>query len=161
MVFSKSIIKYNMHSAIGMTRKSELRRICIRTSPARVKNSKEQMIYCEINRKLVRLFSKKGLKTTAKYDILCNVFRASGIASTICKILPVAQLDSASDSDSEGQRFESVRVGQTKSKRLLSSCFFVCFTQAVERNVSPQSLAIVCMGSESVRVRQALHFLHK
>ena len=28
--------------------------------------------------------------------------------------LPVAQLDSASDSDSEGQRFESVRVGQNK-----------------------------------------------
>ena len=31
------------------------------------------------------------------------------------KFLPVAQLDSASDSDSEGQRFKSVRVGQTKS----------------------------------------------
>ena len=28
--------------------------------------------------------------------------------------LPVAQLDSASDSDSEGQRFESVRVGQNQ-----------------------------------------------
>ena len=31
------------------------------------------------------------------------------------KFLPVAQLDSASDSDSEGQRFKSVRVGQNKS----------------------------------------------
>ena len=28
--------------------------------------------------------------------------------------LPVAQLDSASDSDSEGRRFESCRVGQKK-----------------------------------------------
>ena len=28
--------------------------------------------------------------------------------------LPVAQLDSASDSDSEGRRFESYRVGQKK-----------------------------------------------
>ena len=30
------------------------------------------------------------------------------------KHLPVAQLDSASDSDSEGRRFESFRVGQAK-----------------------------------------------
>ncbi len=29
--------------------------------------------------------------------------------------LPVAQLDSASDSDSEGQRFESARAGQSKT----------------------------------------------
>ena len=34
--------------------------------------------------------------------------------------LPVAQLDSASDSDSEGRRFESCRVGQTDSPRLLA-----------------------------------------
>ena len=33
------------------------------------------------------------------------------------KFLPVAQLDSASDSDSEGQRFKSVRVGQSKPPR--------------------------------------------
>ena len=32
--------------------------------------------------------------------------------------LPVAQLDSASDSDSEGRRFESFRVGQQKSTHL-------------------------------------------
>ena len=32
------------------------------------------------------------------------------------KNLPVAQLDSASDSDSEGQRFESVRVGQNNKR---------------------------------------------
>ena len=30
------------------------------------------------------------------------------------KYLPVAQLDSASDSDSEGPRFESAQVGQVK-----------------------------------------------
>ena len=37
--------------------------------------------------------------------------------------LPVAQLDSASDSDSEGRRFESFRVGQKeKSRKRLSFC---------------------------------------
>ena len=35
--------------------------------------------------------------------------------------LPVAQLDSASDSDSEGRRFESFRVGQKRTKHLLRS----------------------------------------
>ena len=39
--------------------------------------------------------------------------------------LPVAQLDSASDSDSEGQRFESARVGQARKHPLrVFSCFF-------------------------------------
>ena len=40
------------------------------------------------------------------------------ILGTNTKHLPVAQLDSASDSDSEGQRFESVRVGQNKRRGL-------------------------------------------
>ena len=34
--------------------------------------------------------------------------------------LPVAQLDRATDSDSVGRRFESCRVGQTDSPRLLA-----------------------------------------
>ena len=39
--------------------------------------------------------------------------RAANVrASFVLKNLPVAQLDSASDSDSEGRRFESFRVGQ-------------------------------------------------
>ena len=35
--------------------------------------------------------------------------------------LPVAQLDSASDSDSEGRRFESFRVGQEKDPTFVGS----------------------------------------
>ena len=45
--------------------------------------------------------------------------------------LPVAQLDSASDSDSEGQRFESARAGQMNPpfiQFLIASCFLkICF----------------------------------
>ena len=42
--------------------------------------------------------------------------------------LPVAQLDSASDSDSEGRRFESCWAGQKDTKGTLSpSCLFVLF----------------------------------
>ena len=37
--------------------------------------------------------------------------------------LPVAQLDSASDSDSEGRRFESFRVGQKGGSRVAASPF--------------------------------------
>ena len=40
--------------------------------------------------------------------------------------LPVAQLDSASDSDSEGRRFESYRVGQNKTDSLrVGFCFYI------------------------------------
>ena len=67
--------------------------------------------------------------------------------------LPVAQLDSASDSDSEGQRFESVRVGQRIDRGARLPCLFFSYP-FVNENRSPQSLAIVCMGSESVRVGQ-------
>ena len=42
------------------------------------------------------------------------------------KNLPVAQLDSASDSDSEGQRFKSVRVGQT-NRGARPPCLFALF----------------------------------
>ena len=38
--------------------------------------------------------------------------------------LPVAQLDSASDSDSEGRRFESYRVGQKKRQASTEVCRF-------------------------------------
>ena len=37
-------------------------------------------------------------------------------SKTLFLFLPVAQLDSASDSDSEGRRFESFRVGQKIDK---------------------------------------------
>ena len=48
--------------------------------------------------------------------------------------LPVAQLDSASDSDSEGQRFESARAGQENTS--LSNdedVFFIPFDLMKER----------------------------
>ena len=67
------------------------------------------------------------------------------------KNLPVAQLDSASDSDSEGQRFESVRVGQNKAGGTKSPCFvFVC-SYGQEKRYATRS---VCKSSESVRVGQ-------
>ena len=40
--------------------------------------------------------------------------------------LPVAQLDSASDSDSEGRRFESFRVGQEKDPTPVGSFSCLC-----------------------------------
>ncbi len=86
----------------------------------------------------------KALENRIKiwYTVLCT------------KDLPVAQLDSASDSDSEGQRFKSVRVGQ-KVKEGGSPPFFTFLSYPnVNENRSPQSLAIVRMGSESVRVGQ-------
>ena len=39
--------------------------------------------------------------------------------------LPVAQLDSASDSDSEGQRFESARAGQKMVRHLCRTIFLI------------------------------------
>ena len=44
------------------------------------------------------------------------------------KHLPVAQLDSASDSDSEGRRFESCRVGQTRAPPTQGGGALVCST---------------------------------
>ena len=82
-----------------------------------------------------------------EYASFCSACRLVGFF-----LLPVAQLDSASDSDSEGQRFESVRVGQ-KVKEGGSPPFFTFLSYPnVNENRSPQSLAIVRMGSESVRV---------
>ena len=43
--------------------------------------------------------------------------------------LPVAQLDSASDSDSEGRRFESFRVGQNKGHRNRGALYFGLFVR--------------------------------
>ncbi len=44
----------------------------------------------------------------------------NGVGGSIFKFLylPVAQLDSASDSDSEGRRFESYRVGQKEAIKI-------------------------------------------
>ena len=81
----------------------------------------------------------KALENRIKiwYTVLCT------------KNLPVAQLDSASDSDSEGQRFESVRVGQKVKEGGLAPFFNFLNYPNVNENRSPQSLAIVRMGSES------------
>ena len=60
-------------------------------------------------------------KTATEKGALAATFFEKGVAffSQVCyngvvkiSYLPVAQLDSASDSDSEGRRFESFRVGQ-------------------------------------------------
>ena len=55
--------------------------------------------------------------------------------------LPVAQLDSASDSDSEGQRFESVRVGQNKAGGQSPPVLFSS-TRMVKRNVTPREACV-------------------
>ena len=55
--------------------------------------------------------------------------------------LPVAQLDSASDSDSEGQRFESVRVGQNKAGGTVPPALFLS-TRMVKRNVTPREACV-------------------
>ena len=68
------------------------------------------------------------------------------------KDLPVAQLDSASDSDSEGQRFESVRVGQKSKTASMAVLLFLLYLSNL-RNATPRP-QVVCMGSESVRVGQ-------
>ena len=64
--------------------------------------------------------------------------------------LPVAQLDSASDSDSEGQRFESVRVGQkTQETAQPSLVFFRLFNRSREL-LHHNRPAVVRMGSKPV-----------
>ena len=55
-------------------------------------------------------FLEKGLHFPKVYGIIAGYGSGS-------VYLPVAQLDSASDSDSEGRRFESFRVGQRKKPR--------------------------------------------
>ena len=45
--------------------------------------------------------------------------------------LPVAQLDSASDSDSEGRRFKSYRVGQKRRTSFAEPFFFRLYAQKV------------------------------
>ena len=52
-----------------------------------------------------------------------NNFKNLDFFSALCyniEYLPVAQLDSASDSDSEGQRFKSVRVGHKRAIKKIS-----------------------------------------
>ena len=53
-----------------------------------------------------------------------------------CEYLPVAQLDSASDSDSEGRRFESYRVGQKFDKLRLVEFFIQCVSNGISSRVS-------------------------
>ena len=55
------------------------------------------------------------LKNTAGYGI-------------IALYLPVAQLDSARDSDSRGRRFESCRVGQKEKHFVKGACHKAGFT---------------------------------
>ena len=55
-------------------------------------------------------------------------------SQNLFSLLPVAQLDSASDSDSEGRRFKSFRVGQKTTSRGLS--FFICNDIIVKRRTS-------------------------
>lgn len=68
--------------------------------------------------------SKKFSKSIAFRPGLC--YNISALRDSQ-RHLPVAQLDSASDSDSEGRRFESFRVGQKHTQRNMRSgcvCFF-------------------------------------
>ena len=56
--------------------------------------------------------------------------------------LPVAQLDSASDSDSEGRRFESCRVGQKTVPALVAGTVFLIYrsepvAQAMQVRIPP------------------------
>ena len=66
--------------------------------------------------------------------------------------LPVAQLDSASDSDSEGRRFESFRVGQKFDKFRLVEFFYpsrrlgISLTHEVRR-ISSRSARRPCISS--------------
>ena len=50
--------------------------------------------------------------------------------------LPMAQLDSASDSDSEGQRFESAWAGQKFDKLRLVEFFIHCESNGISSRVS-------------------------
>ena len=60
--------------------------------------------------------------------------------TNICiKQLPVAQLDSASDSDSEGQRFESVRVGQYKRVAAATLLYWSARIGTEKCNTTPQA----------------------
>ncbi len=64
--------------------------------------------------------------------------------------LPVAQLDSASDSDSEGRRFESCRVGQ-KSRR---SARGVCFFGLPAANLSRKRRRFACRRKAASRAKR-------
>ena len=53
-----------------------------------------------------------------------NRFRDLAFASSWYIVPPVAKLDIAADSDSEGRGFESLRAGQKKSVNLVLGLFF-------------------------------------
>ncbi len=92
-------------------------------------------------------FSKKGLQFT-------------GDCGIIPMFLPVAQLDSASDSDSEGRRFESFRVGQTQRAPLLRCPLGLTCSEA-EKLLKPRSRRSLfhslrrgfCFGEAKARFR--------
>ena len=75
-------------------------------------------------------FVKKCLQSGQKYDI---IERSKRKMRLLHKYLPVAQLDSASDSDSEGQRFESVRVGQTNNRGACPPVFCLLYSIGQEK----------------------------
>ena len=54
----------------------------------------------------------------------------------LLKQLPVAQLDRAPDSDSEGRRFESYRVGQKFDKFRLGEFFIHCESNGISSRFS-------------------------
>ena len=68
--------------------------------------------------------------------------------------LPVAQLDSASDSDSEGRRFKSFRAGHKAQAKRLGLLLLVCFCEEGEiwSGVAAHSRRIVV-------VRRSIHSL--
>ncbi len=79
---------------------------------------------------------RKFLAKTLSSVPLCGIIsplRVQLIPAGI-KFLPVAQLDSASDSDSEGRRFESFRVGQNKNPPCAGFLFWLITKIRTERN---------------------------
>ena len=100
--------------------------------------------YFKLFLKKYSFFRKIGFFYFTKY-VFCDTIHKSIL------YLPVAQLDSASDSDSEGQRFESVRVGQNKARGQGPPCFVFVYSYGQEKCYATRS---VCKSSESVRVGQ-------
>ena len=70
--------------------------------------------------------------------------------------LPVAQLDSASDSDSEGHEFESHRVGQSRAstRNPRTEVLFLIYVITREKRQCPQA-ARGALQKESRRFRRA------
>ena len=92
--------------------------------------------YFKLFLKKYSFFRKIGFFYFTKY-VFCDTIHKSIL------YLPVAQLDSASDSDSEGQRFESVRVGQKNDKfRQKFVVFYSSRRLGMESRVSVYGIAV-------------------